>query len=113
MAFARTAILLFFSNILMTFAWYGHLHKRFKDKPLWMVIPFAWGLAFFEYCLAIPANRLGKESFSTFQLKILQEAITLLVFVGFAVFYLREPMKWNHAVSFGLIVLAVFFAFRF
>ncbi|TGK05339.1 hypothetical protein EHQ53_17025 [Leptospira langatensis] len=108
----RTLALLTLSNMFMTFAWYGHL-KFFKDFPLWKTILISWGIAFFEYCLMVPANRIGyaEEELSGFQLKILQEVITITVFIGFAILVLKERIKWNHAVSFVLILLAVFFAF--
>lgn len=105
-------MLLLASNVFMTFAWYGHL--RYKDVPLWKAILVSWGIAFFEYCLMVPANRLGylDGNFSATQLKILQEGITLLVFVGFSILYLNEQLKWNYIVSFFLIICAVFFAFK-
>ncbi len=93
----------------MTFAWYGHL--RYKEVALWKVILVSWGIAFFEYCLQVPANRWGSAQFSAFQLKIIQEAITLVVFVGFAVLYLKQTVSWNYIVSFALILAAVYFAF--
>ena len=105
-----TVFLLSLSNIFMTFAWYGHL-KFLHDKPLWATILVSWGIAFFEYCLMVPANRLGYGNWSGYQLKIIQEVITLVVFVGFAWLVLGEKLKWNYAVSLGLIALAVFFAF--
>lgn len=105
-----TIFLLSLSNIFMTFAWYGHL-KFLPDKPLWVTILVSWGIAFFEYCLMVPANRLGFGHWSGYQLKIIQEVITLVVFVGFAWLVLGEKLKWNYAVSLGLIALAVFFAF--
>lgn len=106
----RTIILLLFSNIFMTVAWYGHL--RHKDVPLWKAIIISWGIAFFEYCLQVPANRLGYTGgFSAFQLKIIQEAITLVVFVAFAVIYLHEPMQWKYLLSFICLMGAVYFAF--
>jgi len=98
------------SNVFMTFAWYGHL--RFKESPLWIVIPVSWGIAFFEYCLQVPANRLGSSYFSVAQLKVAQEVITLTVFAVFSVFYLKEELKWNYFVGFALILLAVFFVFK-
>lgn len=104
-----TVILLVISNVFMTFAWYGHL--KFKDSPLWVVILASWGIAFFEYCCQVPANRFGHGQFSAPQLKILQEVITLVVFAGFSVWYLREPLRWNDAVGFALIAGAVFFTF--
>ncbi|NLE64586.1 MAG: DMT family protein [Elusimicrobia bacterium] len=105
-----TIALLVLSNIFMTFAWYGHL--KFKDQPLWAVILVSWGIAFFEYCLMVPANRWGSGTFSTVQLKTIQEVITLLVFCGFSVLYLREPFRWNYLLGFVLIVAAVFVIFK-
>jgi len=105
-----TVGLLLCSNIFMTFAWYGHL--KFKAAPLLIVILISWGIAFFEYCLQVPANRYGHSVFSAAQLKTIQEIITLIVFVGFSVWYLHEPLRWNHLVGFGLIVAAAFFIFR-
>jgi uncharacterized protein (DUF486 family) len=93
----------------MTFAWYGHL--KYKHSPLWKAILVSWCIAFFEYCLQVPANRWGHERFSTAQLKILQEAITLLVFTAFVMFYMREGLRWNFVMAYVLIVLAVGFAF--
>ncbi|PJZ70312.1 hypothetical protein CH373_12125 [Leptospira perolatii] len=108
----KTTGLLFLSNLFMTFAWYGHL-RFFQELPLWKTVILAWGIAFFEYCLMVPANRIGytEDGFSGFQLKILQEVITITIFIGFAILVLREKLKWNHAVSFILILLAVVFAF--
>ena len=105
----RTVLLLLASNVFMTVAWYGHL--RFKQVPLWQAILASWGIAFFEYCLQVPANRFGYGAFSATQLKITQEIITLIVFSGFSILYLGESPRWNHAVSFLLIVAAVAFAF--
>src|SRR5260221_13870562 len=93
-----TVLLLIDSNVFMTFAWYGHL--KFKSVDLWKVILASWGIAFFEYCLQVPANRWGSERFSAYQLKIIQEGITLTVFLLFAVLYLREVPRWNYLVSF-------------
>lgn len=107
-----TVLLLCASNVFMTFAWYGHL-KFFHDKPLWLTILISWGIALFEYCLMVPANRLGFGQFTGYQLKIIQEVITLVVFVAFAALVLGEKLKWNYAVSLGFIALAVFFAFGF
>lgn len=104
------AILLIISNVFMTFAWYGHL--KFTNKPLILVIIVSWGIAFFEYCFQVPANRIGHEYFSASQLKIMQEAITLVVFCVFSVLYLKESLKWNYIVGFALIGLAVFFVFK-
>lgn len=106
----RTLVLLTVSNVFMTFAWYGHL--RFKEVALWKVILISWLIAFFEYCFQVPANRIGHETFTASQLKIMQEAITLVVFCGFSVWYLREPLKWNYVVAMGFVVGAVFFAFK-
>lgn len=89
------------SNVFMTFAWYGHL--KFRSTPLLIAIVVSWGIAFVEYCLAVPANRIGRAVYSTAELKTMQEAITLLVFVGFSVLFLREPIGWNHLLGFGLI----------
>lgn len=106
----RTIILLVLSNLFMTFAWYGHL--KFKDVPIWKVILLSWGIAFFEYCLQVPANRMGHQTFSAAQLKIMQEVITLIVFAGFSILYLKESIRWNYIVAFCLIVLATFFMFK-
>jgi uncharacterized protein (DUF486 family) len=99
----------------MTLAWYGQLKlKIFEGKPLWLVILMAWGIAFFEYCLMVPANRIGyTQGLSGYQLKIAQEVITLVVFVVFAWFVLGEKFTWNYAVSFALILAAVYFAVAF
>ncbi len=104
-----TILLLTASNLFMTIAWYGHL--RFKSTALWKVIIVSWLIAFFEYCLQVPANRWGHGRFSATQLKIMQEIITLLVFTAFCYFYLHEAPRWNHYVAFLLIVAAVGFAF--
>jgi uncharacterized protein len=112
----KTILLLVASNIFMTLAWYGHLKWKFLEgKTLLTVILVSWGIAFFEYCLMVPANRLGYMSgtFSGYQLKIIQEAITLGVFVVFAWLVLKEKLTWNYAVSFGFILLAVYFATAF
>ena len=103
-------LLLLTSNVFMTFAWYGHL--RFKATPLAAVILASWGIAFVEYCLAIPANRFGSAVYSPAQLKTMQEVITLVVFVGFSLVYLKEPVGWNHALGFALIALGAFFVFQ-
>jgi len=103
-------LLLLISNIFMTFAWYGHL--KFKGTALWIVILVSWGIALFEYCFQVPANRIGHEYYDAAQLKIMQEAITLIVFSAFSVLYLKENLKWNYIVGFILIVLAVFFVFK-
>jgi len=101
--------LLVVSNCFMTVAWYGHL--KFTNAPLWIAILASWGLAFFEYTFQVPANRIGYTELSAFQLKILQEGITLCVFIGFATFFLGEAITLRYAVSFGLIVAAVAVAF--
>jgi uncharacterized protein (DUF486 family) len=106
----RTILLLIASNIFMTFAWYGHL--KFKEAALWKVILISWGIAFFEYMLMVPANRIGHGTYSVAQLKTIQEVITLIVFGAFSVLFLKEPLKWNYMVGFGFIVLAVFFIFK-
>lgn len=107
---AQTILLLLASNIFMTFAWYGHL--KHKQTALWLVILISWGIAFFEYCLQVPANRIGHGMFNAAQLKTMQEIITLVVFAGFSVWYLGEPLRWNHAVGFLFLVLAAFFIFK-
>ena len=111
----RTLLLLVASNIFMTFAWYGQLRmKIFEGKALWLVILMSWGIAFFEYCLMVPANRGGYASgLSGYQLKIAQEVITLAMFVAFAWLVLGEKLTWNYAVSFALILAAVYFAVAF
>ena len=106
----RTVLLLIASNVFMTFAWYGHL--RFREVALWKVVLISWGIAFFEYCLMVPANRIGSINYSTAQLKTMQEVITLVVFAGFSVFYLKEGLKWNYLVGFGFMILSVFFVFK-
>jgi hypothetical protein len=103
-------LLLCVSNVFMTFAWYGQL--KYPSVSLWILIPISWSIAFFEYCFAVPANKIGHTVYSAAQLKTMQEVITLVVFAGFSVLYLGEPIKWNHAVAFGLIVLAAYFAFE-
>jgi len=98
------------SNLFMTFAWYGHL--RFKGAPLAVVILVSWGIAFFEYCLQVPANRWGSAVYSAAQLKTIQEVLTLVVFAVFSVTYLKEPFTWNYLVGFGFIALGAFFIFH-
>ncbi len=110
MPYLLPILLLLASNIFMTFAWYGHL--RFKETPLFGVILASWGIAFFEYCLAVPANRWGSAVYTTAQLKTMQEVITLLVFAGFSMIYLKENLGWNHAVGFALIALGAYFVFQ-
>ena len=107
-----TILLLALSNVFMTFAWYGHL-KYGHDWPLWKAILVSWAIALIEYCLAVPANRLGYGQFSGFQLKIIQEVVTLAVFTGFAVTFLKEKLAWNYLVAFAFLVVAAFFAFAF
>ncbi|MGV3756186.1 MAG: DMT family protein [Verrucomicrobiota bacterium] len=102
-------ILLVCSNVFMTFAWYGHL--KYKNVPLWTAIMASWGIAFFEYCLMVPANRYGHSSFSATELKIIQEVVTLVVFSGFVFFFLGEKLKWNHFAAFLCILAAVAFTF--
>jgi uncharacterized protein (DUF486 family) len=102
--------LLIGSNVFMTLAWYGHL--RFKEVPLVGVILVSWLIAFVEYCMAVPANRWGSAVYTTTQLKTMQEVITLLVFAGFSIFYLREPITWNYAIGFALVATGAFFIFR-
>lgn len=106
----KTIGLLLLSNVFMTFAWYGHL--KYKTSPLLIVILASWGIAFFEYCLQVPANRMGHGVFSAAELKTMQEIITLLVFCGFSVWYLGEPLKWNHLAGFALIVAAAALIFK-
>jgi uncharacterized protein (DUF486 family) len=112
----KVILLLHGSNIFMTVAWYGHLKLRWLDgKPLIVAILVAWGVAFFEYCLQVPANRLGYMGahMSGYQLKVIQEVITLLVFIVFAWIVLKERLTWNYAVSFAFMMLAVYFATAF
>ena len=106
----KTVFLLILSNVFMTFAWYGHL--KFKNVPLWQVIVVSWLIAFFEYCLQVPANRIGHGVYSAAQLKTMQEVITLLVFCGFSVLYLKEPLKWNYLWAGLCLMGAVYFIFR-
>ncbi len=104
-----TILLLSASNLFMTFAWYGHL--KYKAAPLLLVILVSWGIAFFEYCFQVPANRIGSSVFSPAQLKTIQEVITLIVFAGFSYFYLGEALRWNHAIGFTLIAAGSYFIF--
>ena len=103
-------LLLVGSNVFMTFAWYGHL--RFKEVPLVAVMLASWGIALFEYCMAVPANRWGSAVYSTAQLKTIQEVVTLVVFAGFSVVYLKEPITWNYAIGFSLVAAGAYFIFR-
>ena len=106
-----TVLLLLASNIFMTFAWYGHL--KYQHSSLVLAILVSWGIAFFEYCLQVPANRLGAQAgFAAAQLKTIQELITLAVFCVFSVFYLQEPLRWNVIVGFGFIALGAAFVFK-
>ena len=105
-----TVMLLTLSNIFMTIAWYGHL--RYRNTALWKVIIISWLIAFVEYCFQVPANRVGSYQFSTAQLKTIQEVITLVVFSTFSVVYLKEELKWNYLVGFGMMIGAVFFIFK-
>jgi uncharacterized protein (DUF486 family) len=107
----RTVILLVLSNIFMTIAWYGHL-KHHRDSPLWVVILISWGIAFFEYCLMVPANRYGYGRFNLPQLKVIQEVVTLLVFGVFTVVWMRERLHINHLWAGLCLVGAVFFTFK-
>lgn len=108
--FLLPILMLLASNIFMTFAWYGHL--KFKGYALPLVIMVSWGIAFFEYWLAVPANRWGSAVYSAAQLKTMQEVITLVVFAGFSVLYLKEPLGWNHAIGFAFIAAGAFFIFH-
>ncbi|HEY0567225.1 MAG TPA: DMT family protein [Xanthobacteraceae bacterium] len=102
--------LLVVSNLFMTFAWYGHL--RFKETPLLAAILVSWGIALIEYCFAVPANRYGSAVYTTAQLKTMQEVITLIMFAGFSVVYLKEPITWNYLVGFAFISAGAFFVFH-
>ena len=106
----QTVILLLISNIFMTIAWYGHL--KFKEVGLWKIILISWGIAFFEYCFQVPANRIGHATFNAVELKTIKEVITLIVFAVFSVLYLKEEFRWNYALGFALLVAAVFFIFK-
>ncbi len=106
----RTILLLTISNIFMTFAWYGHL--KFRGEALWKVIMVSWGIAFFEYCFQVPANRIGSYEFNGAQLKTIQEVITLSVFSVFSITYLGEQFRWNYVAGFACIVPGAFFVFH-
>ncbi|CAN5244263.1 DMT family protein [soil metagenome] len=108
--YVAPVLMLVASNVFMTFAWYGHL--KFGSKPLWLVVMVSWGIALFEYCLAVPANRIGHSVYSTAELKTMQEVITLLVFAVFSVTFLGEKLTMNHAVGFSLIFAGAWFIFR-
>jgi len=103
-------LLLLVSNVFMTFAWYGHL--KYKETALPIVILVSWGIAFVEYCFAVPANRIGHAVYSAAELKTIQEVVTLVVFAAFSVLYLKEPLGWNHAVGFACLVAGAFFIFH-
>lgn len=108
----KTAALLLVSNVFMTFAWYGHL-KRHQASPLWIVVLASWGIAFFEYCFQVPANRVGAAAgLATAELKTLQEVITLGVFMAFATLYLGEPIRWNHLAGFALVGVGATLVFK-
>lgn len=112
MSYATIApiLLLTLSNVFMTFAWYGHL--KFENKALWIVVLASWGIAFFEYCLAVPANRIGHQVYSAAELKTMQEVITLVIFAFFSVYFLGEKLTINHLVGFGMIAGGAFFIFK-
>ena len=103
-------VLLSFSNLFMTLAWYGHI--KYKGVALWIAVVASWGIAFIEYCFAVPANRIGHSVYSAAELKTIQEVITLCVFAGFSILYLKEPITLNHGIGFSLIVAGAFFVFR-
>ncbi|HEX4893534.1 MAG TPA: DMT family protein [Hyphomicrobiaceae bacterium] len=109
MLYVWPILLLLLSNVFMTLAWYGHL--KFKQHPLFVVILASWGIAFVEYCIAVPANRWGHAVYSAAELKTIQEVVTLLVFAGFSTVFLRESLGWNHAVGFTLIASGAAFIF--
>jgi uncharacterized protein (DUF486 family) len=102
-------LLLCCSNVFMTFAWYGQF--RYPPMPLWQLVLVSWGIALFEYCLAVPANHFGHRVYSAAQLKTIQEIVTLVVFAGFSVLYLNESIRWNHIAAFACLVLAAYFSF--
>jgi len=109
-AYLTPLVMLAVSNVFMTFAWYGHL--KGDQRPLWIAVLVSWGIAFFEYCLVVPANRMGAGVYSAAELKTIQEVITLVVFAAFAVFYLGEKLTVNHLVGFCLIAAGAVFIFR-
>jgi len=109
-AYVLPVLMLLASNVFMTLAWYGHL--KFKETPLIGVIFVAWGIAFIEYCLAVPANRWGSAVYTTAELKTMQEVITLVVFSGFSILYLKEAITCNHMIGFAFIAAGAFFIFR-
>lgn len=103
-------LMLVASNVFMTFAWYGQL--KVENRALWLIVLISWGIAFFEYCLAVPANRIGRLVYEPAELKAMQEVITLCVFAVFSIFWLKEPLTMNHMVGFALIALGAFFVFK-
>lgn len=107
----KTILLLILSNLFMTYAWYGHL-KNLGSKPFWLAILASWGIAFFEYCFQVPANRIGSQHFSLSQLKIIQEVITMVVFSGFAIFFMKENLNKNFIYASICLVGAVYFMFK-
>lgn len=107
----KTIALLFGSNIFMTFAWYGHL-KNFRESPLWIAVLFSWGVAFFEYCLQVPANRIGYQEFSLGQLKVIQEVMTMAVFMGFSAWYMKKPITMDLLYASACLGAAAWFMFR-
>ena len=109
-AYVLPIILLLASNVFMTFAWYGHLN--YTSKPLWMAVMVSWAIAFFEYWLAVPANRIGYQVYSAAELKTIQEVITFAVFSVFSVFFLKQAITFNHLIGFALIAAGAFFVFR-
>lgn len=109
-SYIAPVILLLVSNVFMTFAWYGHL--TYSRSPIWIAVLTSWGIAFFEYCLAVPANRIGHHVYSTAQLKTIQEVVSLTIFAGFSVLYLKEQLSWNHLIGFALIASGAAFIFK-
>jgi uncharacterized protein (DUF486 family) len=108
---AYPILLLAIANVFMTFAWYGHL-KNLKESPLWIVVLISWGIAFLEYCFQVPANRLGSQFFTLPQLKIIQEVVTLVIFAGFSVWYMKVPLKLDYLWASFCLLGAVYFVFR-
>jgi len=109
-SYVLPVVLLIMSNVFMTFAWYGHL--KYLGSPIGFAVIVSWGIAFFEYWLAVPANRIGHTVYATAQLKTMQEVITLVIFGVFSLLYLKEPFSWNYAVGFALIAAGAYFVFR-
>jgi uncharacterized protein (DUF486 family) len=104
-------LLLIGSNIFMTYAWYGHL-KDLRNAPIFLAIVASWAVAFLEYCLQVPANRIGSQYYSLAELKVMQEVITMAVFAVFSTLYMRQPVNWNYAIAGVCLVVAAFFMFR-